>query len=51
MQSRIDHGLGIDEVAEETGLERAEIVRQLRDAKLYDVIRSLPLTPTGRNNR
>ena len=45
LQSRIDHGLGIDEVAEETGLERAEIVRQLRDAKLYDVIRSLPLAP------
>lgn len=45
LQSRIDHGLGIDEVADETGLERAEVVRQLRDAKLYDVIRSLSLTP------
>lgn len=45
LQSRIDHGLGIDEVAQETGLERAEVVRQLRDAKLYDVIRSLPLAP------
>ena len=47
LQSRIDHGLGIDEVAEETGLERAEVVRQLRDAKLYDVIRSLPLVPAA----
>jgi len=47
LQSRIDHGLGIDEVAQETGLERAEVVRQLRDAKLYDVIRSLPLGATA----
>lgn len=44
VQSRIDEGLAVDDVAEETGLERSEIVRQLRDAKLYDVIRSLPLT-------
>ena len=43
VQGRIDEGLSIDDVAEETGLERAEVVRQLRDAKLYDVIRSLPL--------
>ena len=45
VQSRIDDGLSIDDVAEETGLERSEIVRELRDAKLYDVIRSLPLGP------
>lgn len=45
VQSRIDDGLSIDDVAEETGLERSEIVRELRDAKLYDVIRSLPLAP------
>jgi hypothetical protein len=44
LQSRLDHGLGIDEIAEETGLERSEVVRQLRDAKLYDVIRSLSLS-------
>lgn len=44
LQSRMDHGLSIDDVAEETGLDRSEVVRQLRDAKLYDVIRSLTLS-------
>jgi len=43
VQSRFDHGLSVDEISEETGLEKTEILRQLRDAKLYDVIRSLPL--------
>gem|GEM_PF-522261 len=43
IQSRQDHGLNIKDIADETGLERSEVVEALRDAKLYDVIRSLPL--------
>lgn len=41
--SRLDEGLSIDEVARETNLERSEVVKARRDAKLYDVIRSLEL--------
>jgi len=44
VQSRIENGLDVSEVAEETGLDRSEVVRRLRDAKLYDVIRSIPLS-------
>jgi len=44
LQSRLDEGLTVDQIAEETGLDRGEVVRELRDAKLYDVIRSLPLS-------
>lgn len=40
---RVEAGLSIDDVADETGLERSEIVKSVRDAKLYDVVRSLEL--------
>jgi hypothetical protein len=43
VQGRIEERGSIEEVVKETGLERIEVVRALRDAKLYDVIRSLPL--------
>jgi hypothetical protein len=43
IQSRLEDRNSIDDVAEETGLEKFEIVRALRDAIVYDVVRSLEL--------
>jgi hypothetical protein len=40
---RVQGGLSIDEVANETNLDRSEVVKAVRDAKLYDVVLSLDL--------
>jgi hypothetical protein len=40
VQSRFDDGLSIDDIAAETGLERKDVIKTLRDAKHYDVILS-----------
>lgn len=43
LRSRADEGLSIDDIAEETGIDRPEVVSFLRYSKLYDVVRSLAL--------
>jgi hypothetical protein len=43
--TQIERGYSVEDVVSVAGMERADVLRGLRDAKLYDVIRSLPLAP------